>query len=78
MCTRGDYENLTLIMPNGNLIDEDMMHDKACFILKHVKKGMSYEEANAWASIWIMVKHCECVYDADTMERVQALAALLQ
>ena len=74
MCTRGDYSNLTLIMPNGNLMDESMLHDKTFFIMKHVKKGMRYEEAEAWASIWIMIKHYKCVYATDIMERVEALA----
>lgn len=68
---RGDYEHLALFMPqDSSITDERMIQHKLWFMLKHMKKGMPYIEADAWSSIWVMVKYNKCTYDADIMNRV--------
>jgi hypothetical protein len=70
---RGDYDNLTLFLPRGNLVDEDMVHRKLWFVLKHVKKGMPYVEAEAWASIWVSVKN-GCTYTPEVMAKIAEMS----
>jgi hypothetical protein len=70
---RGDYDNLTLFLPRGNVADEAMAQHKLWFVLKHVKKGLPYAEAEAWGSIWISVKN-GCVYSPDVMATIAEMS----
>jgi hypothetical protein len=71
---RCDFENLSLFMPqDSSITDERMIQSKLWFMIKHIKKGMTYMDADAWSSIWVMIKYNKCTYDTDIMTSVLAM-----
>jgi len=72
---RGEYKNKLILVSREGIMDERMVQHKLWFMLKHIEKGMDYAEAEAWASIWVMTRFNNCVYDDDVMERVRVMGS---